>query len=124
MKNILRLEEATLFVACAYLTTFIGFEWWWFWVLLLTPDIGMLGYIVNPKVGAVTYNLFHHKSVAIAIGVAGILLHEPVWQFTGLLLLGHSAMDRMLGYGLKYSDHFKHTHLGWMGQLSEGTKKH
>jgi hypothetical protein len=25
-------------------------------------------------------------------------------------------MDRMLGYGLKFSDGFQHTHLGWIGK--------
>ena len=25
------------------------------------------------------------------------------------------GMDRMFGYGLKYDDAFKHTHLGWIG---------
>jgi hypothetical protein len=31
-------------------------------------------------------------------------------------LLGHSSFDRVLGYGLKYDDDFKHTHLGWIGK--------
>ncbi|MDA1193538.1 MAG: DUF4260 family protein, partial [Candidatus Poribacteria bacterium] len=29
----------------------------------------------------------------------------------GAILIGHSAFDRLLGYGLKYPDAFKHTHL-------------
>jgi hypothetical protein len=31
-------------------------------------------------------------------------------------MLGHSSADRILGYGLKYSDSFHHTHLGWIGR--------
>jgi hypothetical protein len=34
--------------------------------------------------------------------------------FTGTLLFTHASFDRILGYGLKYFDSFKHTHLGWM----------
>jgi len=39
----------------------------------------------------------------------------------------HVAVDRALGYGLKFNDDFQHTHLGWIGnkrrtvQSSEGT---
>ncbi|TAG51385.1 MAG: DUF4260 family protein, partial [Runella slithyformis] len=32
----------------------------------------------------------------------------------GIILFAHSAMDRIAGYGLKYEDAFKHTHLGWL----------
>ena len=31
-------------------------------------------------------------------------------MLAGTVLLGHSAFDRVLGYGLKYPDAFKHTH--------------
>jgi len=32
------------------------------------------------------------------------------------VLYGHSSFDRLCGYGLKYVDDFKHTHLGWIGK--------
>ncbi|HAJ82706.1 MAG TPA: DUF4260 domain-containing protein, partial [Zunongwangia profunda] len=32
------------------------------------------------------------------------------------ILFGHSAMDRIFGYGLKYEDNFKNTHMGWFGK--------
>ena len=34
----------------------------------------------------------------------------------GLVWLAHIGMDRLLGYGLKYDDHFQHTHLGLIGK--------
>jgi hypothetical protein len=37
-------------------------------------------------------------------------------QLVGLILLGHSSLDRVFGYGLKYADSFRHTHLGWIGR--------
>ena len=33
-------------------------------------------------------------------------------MLVGIILFGHSCMDRMLGFGLKYPDSFKNTHLG------------
>jgi hypothetical protein len=35
---------------------------------------------------------------------------------TGIVLLGHSSMDRFFGYGLKHFDGFNYTHLGQIGK--------
>ena len=88
------------------------YVWWIFLVLILTPDVGMLGYVVNTKIGAYMYNLFHHKGMAICILCLGWYLENPILELSGIILFGHSSMDRMLGYGLKFEDSFKHTHLG------------
>lgn len=87
------------------------FAWWWYLVLILAPDVGILGYVVNTKVGAITYNLFHHKAIAILVFLLGLLLPNAWIELSGIILFGHASMDRMVGYGLKYSDNFKHTHL-------------
>ena len=81
----------------------------------LAPDLSMFGYLLNTRIGAALYNLFHHKGIAIAAYLAGVYLHIPQLMFAGALLFGHSSFDRILGYGLKYSDDFKNTHLGWIG---------
>jgi hypothetical protein len=116
MKNLLRIEELLTLVLAVYLNSLLPFAWWLYWVLFLLPDISMIGYLVNARYGAITYNFVHHKGIAIAVYLAGIATALPVLQFTGLLLLGHSAFDRMLGYGMKYSDDFKNTHLGRIGK--------
>lgn len=128
MKTVLKLEEALQLIFAAYMSTFLPFAWWWYWVLFLTPDVSMIGYVINTRIGAFTYNLFHHKGVALAIYILGIAVsfHELqfvdqfvdqfVVQFVGLLLFGHSAFDRLLGYGLKYADSFQNTHLGRIGK--------
>jgi hypothetical protein len=72
----------------------------------------MLGYLINTSVGAISYNLFHHKMIALAVLGIGWLMGMPVVTLSGLLLYGHSSFDRVMGYGLKYFDSFKHTHLG------------
>jgi hypothetical protein len=88
---------------------------WWYWGLFLAPDIGMLGYLINTQTGAMTYNLFHHKGLGVAIWIVGLGMANLELQFIGLLLFGHSSFDRALGYGLKYPDSFKNTHLGVIG---------
>ena len=115
MTALLKIEEAAKFLAAWWLSWYLGFPWWMFAAWLLAPDIGLIGYLLGPRVGAVTYNLLHHQLLAVVVGLAGVWYHIPECQFAGLLLYGHSAMDRAVGYGLKYPDNFKHTHLGWIG---------
>lgn len=127
MKNLLRLEEGAQFLLCLTALIMNDVPWWAFLLLALGPDIGMLGYLVNARVGAITYNVLHHKGIAIAciaasFGSAAISLLAGLPSFgqelllTAIILFGHSSMDRMLGFGLKHSDDFKHTHLGWIGR--------
>lgn len=116
MKNLLRLEELMQLGLTVFLFIFLPYAWWWYVVLFLLPDIGILGYVVNPRVGALTYNVLHHKGIAIAVYILGLSQGIFELQFAGLLLFGHSAFDRFMGYGLKYSDNFKNTHLGWIGK--------
>ncbi len=116
MKNLLKAEAVALLMLSIILNqTLIPYAWWWFWVLFLTPDVSMIGYVVNSKVGAILYNLAHHKGIAILCFAFGLMLGSTALQFAGLLLLGQSSFDRILGYGMKYPDHFKNTHLGWIG---------
>lgn len=116
MKLLLQLEEFALFAFGMIFFSTLGYSWWTFWGLLLTPDIGMLGYLINSKVGAASYNLFHHRGIAVAVGLLGFAAAIPLLTLAGTILFTHVAMDRMLGYGLKYTDNFAHTHLGMIGQ--------
>jgi hypothetical protein len=116
MKTILKLEEfAMTGIAIYFLTTIdIGISKWWYIPLFFAPDIAMLGYAFGKKMGAITYNFFHHKLLAIVILSIGIFTQNHYLLFIGAILFGHSSFDRIMGYGLKYFDGFKHTHLGMM----------
>lgn len=116
MNQWIRLEEFVLFVLAYIMTMVSGFAWWVFWVLLLLPDLSMLGYLAGTKTGALVYNVVHHRGLAIIIGLAGYFLQIPWLMLLGIILFGHSTMDRVFGYGLKYSDDFKHTHMGWLSK--------
>ena len=112
MKTILALEEMAEFVLGILIFSRLEFAWWYFPALLLTPDLGMLGYLVNTKVGAWLYNFVHHKALGISILVLGFYLQNQIILLVGTILFAHSAFDRMMGYGLKYEDSFGNTHLG------------
>jgi len=118
MNNLIKLEELFLAALAIFLFSSLGYDWWWFVLLILAPDIGMLGYLAGPRVGAATYNLLHHKAIAVILYVAGSLAGIQLLQFAGLIMLAHSSLDRVFGYGLKYPDSFQHTHLGMIGRAS------
>ena len=117
MKTILKLEEFMMLLLGFFLFMQMDLPWWWFFALLLTPDIGMLGYIFGNRVGAITYNIFHHRGLAILLYFIGVsYLYVPETELVGIIIFSHVAMDRMFGYGLKYEKGFKFTHLGEIGK--------
>jgi hypothetical protein len=116
MKTIIKLEEVGLFILGIYLFSLLNYQWWWFLVLILTPDFSMLGYAFNNKTGAFMYNIFHHRGIAVLIYLTDCYLKIESLQLVGVILFSHSAMDRMFGYGLKYEQGFKYTHLGEIGK--------
>ena len=114
MKNILRTEETAMAALGIYFLTIHNLHLSvWIWLLLFfSSDISMLGYLVNAKVGAISYNIFHHKAIAIGIVGIGFFMKIEVVMVIGILLFAHSSFDRMMGYGLKYYSSFNDTHLG------------
>jgi len=116
MKILIKIEELFLFGLSLILFSRLDFRWGWYAILFLAPDLSMLGYLANPQVGAWTYNLIHHKGLAVALYVLGYLSSVPWLTFAGTILLGHSSLDRVFGYGLKYPDAFQNTHLGRIGR--------
>jgi uncharacterized protein DUF4260 len=116
MKDLLRLEEFLLFVLSLFLFSQLDYSWVWYALLFLAPDLSMIGYLANSRVGAWSYNLIHHKGLAVALYILGSLISTPWLMFVGTILLGHSSLDRVFGYGLKYPDAFQNTHLGRIGR--------
>lgn len=127
MKLILKLEELAMWMLSIIALLFSGVEWWWYLIMFIGPDISMLGYLIGNKMGAWSYNLFHHKGIAILILLLGFVMNLPndgpsnlpdtdFLIYVGIILFGHSSMDRFFGYGLKYENGFKFTHLGEIGK--------
>jgi len=93
----------------------IGGPWWLYFVLLLAPDLAMLGYLGGPRLGATAYNLAHSYIGPVLLAAIGGLTATPAFA-VALIWCAHIGLDRMLGYGLKYPTAFGHTHLGLVGR--------
>src|SRR5688572_25058568 len=104
---ILALEGLALFVGSIVLYAYYGGNGWMFVLLLLVPDVAMVGYMVNTRVGAVSYNLIHTSSLPLILGIASLVFNWSLGLHLALIWLAHIGMDRTVGYGLKYSTEFK-----------------
>lgn len=111
-KMLLHVEGFAVLALCIYFYGENQFSWLLFLILLLAPDISMLGYLVNQRIGALIYNVFHTYSLTIGIIIFGILFSNTTLLAVGLIWTAHIGMDRMVGYGLKYPTGFKDNHLG------------
>lgn len=98
----------------------LGAPWPLFAILLITPDISMLGYLRGNHVGAIGYNVAHNWATGALVLGLGLAVSIPLLTFAGLILIGHVGMDRTFGYGLKYPTGFQDTHLGRIGRRHRG----
>ncbi len=112
---ILRLEGAAIFILTLIAYAHVEQSWWLFAVLFLVPDLSMLGYLLNSRIGAATYNAAHTLIIPAIILSLGLTFRIPLILGVGLIWLSHIGFDRMLGYGLKYASGFSNTHLGVIG---------
>lgn len=111
MGNIIKLENLALALAALVAYHQLFNSWWLLAIFILVPDISMLGYLINPRFGSICYNTVHtYIFAAVFLGIG--LISAIHWMvMAGLILIVHIGIDRLFGYGLKYSDSFKHTHL-------------
>ncbi len=108
---LLHLEGLAVFLAAiALYVIHIQGTWWLFLLLLFVPDISMIGYLLNPKIGAITYNLIHTCTLPIVLGALAVVMGWQTGELIAVMLLAHIGLDRTIGYGLKYADGFKVTH--------------
>jgi hypothetical protein len=124
MKNLIKLEEAAMFLLSIILISRLPYAWYWWLIWILAPDLSMIAYLGGNRVGAIGYNLVHHKGIAILVYAIGLYTNHTALEFAGLILFGHSCMDRGMGYGLKYFSGFQDTHLGRIGKTTKNTGIH
>jgi len=117
---ILRLEGLALALACLWLFSLFHQSWWLFAVLILAPDLSMLGYFAGPKVGAALYNAVHSWVLVVALFFLAFYPGggDPLYLSITFILGAHIGIDRALGYGLKHRTGFKDTHLGRLGKAA------
>ncbi|TFG61828.1 MAG: DUF4260 family protein [Gemmatimonadales bacterium] len=111
----LRAEGLAAFGLTTGLYAIIGGPWWLYFVLLLAPDLAMLGYLGGPRLGATAYNLAHSYVGPVVLALIGVVTASAAFA-VALIWCTHIGLDRMLGYGLKYPTAFGHTNLGLIGR--------
>jgi hypothetical protein len=116
MKQLIKWEEAAMFLLSIVLISRLPYAWYWWLIWILAPDLSMVAYLGGNRVGAIGYNIVHHKGIAIVLYLVGLFMSHPALEYAGMILFGHSSMDRGMGYGLKYFSGFQDTHLGRIGK--------
>jgi hypothetical protein len=112
----LRIEGMAVLVAGSGIYLAAGGPWLLLVPLLLIVDVSMVGYLAGPRVGATVYNLAHNQATGLLVLGAGVVWALSPLVLAGAVLVGHSGMDRLAGYGLKYPTAFGDTHLGRIGR--------
>ncbi len=121
-----RIESGAIAVLAFTALIALGNAWWWPLALFLLFDASMVGYLRNPVWGARLYNLGHTFLVPAFLGTVYALLAMSGHPVAWLVILAcswafHIGVDRAIGYGLKHSDAFQHTHLGAIGSTKSAT---
>jgi hypothetical protein len=111
-----RIEGGVMLVLAVILYWKVAGAWWLFIVLILAPDLFMLGYLRGPRIGGAIYNLGHVGLLPGILGVVGIFGSASLAIDIALIWFGHIGGDRLLGYGLKLPSGFQDTHLGRIGR--------
>ena len=133
LKRIVSLEYLFAAVLVALFFVNVGhFDWWWLIILFPLFDASMIGYLISSHVGAITYNIVHSligpaMLTVLYIFTAGHTAADSIRQYSAdsfllfiiLIWLFHIFVDRALGFGLKHSEGFHHTHLGKIGKAAK-----
>ncbi len=94
-------------------------SWLLFVLLILVPDLSILGYLAGPRIGAAVYNAVHATLGPVVLMVAAFLfLDDKLSLSVATIWLAHIGIDRAVGYGLKYPASFSLTHLGRIGKAA------
>ncbi|KGA98940.1 membrane protein [Alkalihalobacillus alcalophilus ATCC 27647 = CGMCC 1.3604] len=111
LQSLIRIEYAVAFLLCLFLYIYLDYSLFLFALFLLLPDVTMIGYFINNQFGARLYNVGHSFIIpmiciifALSMGVSSLLMVALIW-------FAHICMDRALGFGLKYTEHFRETHI-------------
>jgi hypothetical protein len=111
VRTLLQAEGLPILAAGTIAYGQLGGPWLALIPLLLVPDLSMIGFVRDARLGALTYNLGHNLVTAGALLGLGLGLNIGWLAIAGAVVVAHIGMDRLLGYGLKYPTAFQDTHL-------------
>lgn len=109
---LLHLEGAAVLVVATAAFFRLGHPWWLFLLLIIAPDLSLLALAAGPRVGGLIYDMAHTMIWPIILLGVGWWLGASLAVAVALGWLAHLGMDRMVGYGLRYLDGGKESHLG------------
>ncbi len=115
MRWLLRLEGVAIFMFSLMAYEFMGFEWGFFILVFLIPDLSLFAYFHSARVGAIAYNTMHSYVLPLMIFAYGIFVSSAIAEKLAIIWIAHIGFDRALGFGLKYSRGYKFTHFGKRG---------
>lgn len=96
-----RLEGLALLAAAVALYAHQGYGWLALALLLAAPDLALIPYRLNPRVGAPVYNVVHTLTLPLVLGVVGVWTGQPLWTQVALGWAAHIGMDRALGLPMR-----------------------
>jgi hypothetical protein len=110
---LLRLEGLLALVAgCIAYQHLYPHHWGFFALLFFAPDISLLGYLrPASKTSAAFYNLVHCYVLPFALGLLAWERGGVLGGQLALIWMAHISFDRCLGYGLKFPESFRYTHI-------------
>ncbi|WP_332650211.1 DUF4260 domain-containing protein [Lysinibacillus sp. 54212] len=111
LQNWIRKEYIIGFICIFIIYIGLDYSILLFFMLLLVPDVSMVGYVMNTKIGVLLYNIVHHLSLPTILLTICIRFNIDPLIPISLIWIAHILMDRALGFGLKYTNNFKETHL-------------
>lgn len=118
----LRCEGLAVLAASLLLYGRFGRGWLLLALLLMLPDLSMLGYAAGARAGALAYNLAHSYAGPLLLGAGAAALGAGGLASLALIWTAHIGLDRALGYGLKLPTGFQDTHLGRIGRPEPASK--
>jgi Domain of unknown function (DUF4260) len=71
---LLRAEGLGVPVAAIALYFHADYPWWLLVVLVLAPDLSMVGYLAGSTIGAAAYDAAHTYSLPVALAAVGLIV--------------------------------------------------
>lgn len=110
-RHLLRIEGLAVFFGATVAYFSLGRATWLYLLLVLAPDLSMIGYLAGARVGSISYNMANAYLLSVAIAGIGVWQDTPIAILLALMWCAHIGIDRFVGYGLKYPTVFNDTHL-------------
>src|SRR5262249_56285268 len=115
---LLRVEGAAMFACSVFLFYFLGGSWIVFVALLLWPDLFMLGYLANAKLGARLYNLVHTNVLPLALATVSLGVRQSGLMAFALIWLAHIGGGPAVGAAAEAAPFFMADHRPRVARVS------